>query len=226
MSLPFDQQKTQSGNSIFETIYVYDKLNGNVVGNVTGDLTGNVTGDLTGNVTGDATGLSGTPNLNVGIVTATSFNGDGSNLTNLPAGNLTGALPAIDGSALTGIVSIPAGVIVMWSGSIASIPSGWVICNGSNGTPDLRDRFIVGAGNNYSVGDTGGADSVTLTTDQIPSHSHVYTRTAAPSGGQDQAGSGSGDAVNQSNQNTTSTGGGQAHENRPPYYALAYIMKT
>ena len=52
---------------------------------------------------------------------------------------------------------IPTGVIVMWSGSIASIPTGWLICDGTNGTPDLRNRFIVGAGSTYSVAGTGGS---------------------------------------------------------------------
>ena len=70
--------------------------------------------------------------------------------------------------------SLPAGVIVAWSGSVASIPSGWVLCNGSNSTPDLRNRFIVGSGTgaSYSPGDTGGSDSVSLTTAQMPSHTH------------------------------------------------------
>ena len=71
--------------------------------------------------------------------------------------------------------ALPAGLIVMWSGSIASIPTGWALCDGTSGRPDLRDRFIVGAGNTYAVGATGGANSVTLTTDQIPSHSHSGT---------------------------------------------------
>lgn len=190
---------------------------------------------------GTFSGNASASNLNTGTIPNARFPStlpaiSGANLTNLDASDLASgtipdarfpsSLPAIDGSALTGIVSIPAGVIVMWSGSTASIPSGWVICDGNNSTPDLRNRFIVGAGSGYSVGDTGGADTVTLTTDQIPSHTHVYSRAASPGGGQDQAGSGSGDAVNHSNQNTSSTGGGQAHENRPPYYALAYIMKT
>jgi hypothetical protein len=52
--------------------------------------------------------------------------------------------------------TVPAGAIIMWSGSIGSIPAGYVICNGSNGTPDLRDSFVVGAGNSYGVGSTGG----------------------------------------------------------------------
>ena len=52
--------------------------------------------------------------------------------------------------------TVPTGAIIMWSGSIGSIPSGYVICNGSNGTPDLRDSFIVGSGNTYAVGNTGG----------------------------------------------------------------------
>src|SRR5690554_5897142 len=61
---------------------------------------------------------------------------------------------------------VPTGGIILWSGPIANIPAGWALCNGDNGTPDLRNRFIVGAGSTYSVGDTGGTDSVTLTTAQ------------------------------------------------------------
>jgi microcystin-dependent protein len=68
--------------------------------------------------------------------------------------------------------AIPAGIIVMWNSTAATIPTGWQLCNGSNGTPDLRGQFIVGAGNSYAVGDTGGANSVTLTTDALPIHTH------------------------------------------------------
>jgi hypothetical protein len=55
--------------------------------------------------------------------------------------------------------AIPAGSIIMWSGSIGAIPSGYVICDGTNGTPDLRDRFVVGSGNTFAVGNTGGFTS-------------------------------------------------------------------
>ena len=68
---------------------------------------------------------------------------------------------------------IPAGGIIMWSGSVANIPSGWYLCNGSYGTPDLRDRFVIGAGSSYNPGATGGATSVTLSTSNMPSHSHT-----------------------------------------------------
>ena len=54
---------------------------------------------------------------------------------------------------------VPSGAIIMWSGSIGSIPAGYYICDGNNGTPDLRDRFVVGAGNTYAVGNTGGFTS-------------------------------------------------------------------
>lgn len=81
------------------------------------------------------------------------------------------------------------GMIVMWSGSVASIPSGWALCDGTNGTPNLSNRFVVGAGDSYAVAATGGAVSGTtdsqgghnhssvtgghaLTTAQLPSHSH------------------------------------------------------
>lgn len=63
---------------------------------------------------------------------------------------------------------VPSGAIMMWSGSIASIPSGWYLCNGSNGTPDLRDRFVVGAGSTYAVGATGGSANAI-----VVSHTHT-----------------------------------------------------
>lgn len=144
--------------------------------------------------------------------------------------------------------SIPSGVIVMWSGSTASIPSGWVLCNGTNGTPDLRNRFIVGVGNSYSVGATGGIAMHILTIDELPSHNHTGSTNStgshshniklSNSGSKDwksalssMYGSYYGNSVLQSsgNHNHTvtinNTGSGSAHENRPPYYALAYIMK-
>lgn len=67
---------------------------------------------------------------------------------------------------------VPTGVITMWYGSIASIPSGWYLCDGTNGTPDLRDRFIVGAGSTYAVAATGGSANATLV-----SHSHTASST-------------------------------------------------
>lgn len=139
---------------------------------------------------------------------------------------------------------VPAGTIVMWSGDIANIPVGWALCDGTNGTPDLRGRFIVGAGGTYLVGDTGGANSVALTVSEMPVHSH--TAVVSQDGGFAHTFS-SADAENGSpayarwtavrkdpvinlgaHSHTVtigSTGGGQAHENRPPYFALTYIMK-
>ncbi|MDR9392671.1 MAG: hypothetical protein RI554_11670, partial [Trueperaceae bacterium] len=203
----------------------------------------------------------------------------------------------------------------MWSGSVVSIPSGWLLCDGTNGTPDLRDRFIVGAGGAYTVNDTGGADSVQLSGSEMPSHSHgsgslqtdyagshSHGGTAETAGshshgvstanltgnmtwprgdgeGHPQATSTSGilstsninvttmyakfnrssfsatnsmqvdathshslnNAGNHTHNldiqnagshdhdvdgNTSSSGGNAAHENRPPYLALAYIMKA
>ena len=92
---------------------------------------------------------------------------------------VTGTLAATavtgDGSGLTGIEGVPSGVIAMWSGTVANVPSGWNICDGTNSTPDLRERFIVGSatdsGATYDVGDTGGG-TATLTEDNLPSHAH------------------------------------------------------
>lgn len=78
--------------------------------------------------------------------------------------------------------SIPSGIIAMWSGASNAIPTGWVLCNGQNGTPDLRNRFIVGAGSSYSVGNTGGSDTVSLNTNQIPAHSHGFSLSAVSAG--------------------------------------------
>lgn len=76
---------------------------------------------------------------------------------------------------------VPSGVILLWSGSIASIPTGWLLCNGSSGTPDLRDRFVVGAGSSYAVGSTGGAATYTLSVGQLPNHTHSLTASGTTS---------------------------------------------
>ncbi|AXF42100.1 hypothetical protein STIP37_40 [Synechococcus T7-like phage S-TIP37] len=82
---------------------------------------------------------------------------------------VTGTLTA---TTLEGDGVVPAGAIILWSGASNAIPSGYVLCDGTNSTPDLRNRFVVGAGNSYSVGDTGGSTSTTLGTSNLPSHSH------------------------------------------------------
>jgi microcystin-dependent protein len=132
---------------------------------------------------------------------------------------------------------IPSGVICMWSGASSEIPDGWALCNGSNGTPDLRNRFIVGAGSSYTVGATGGSDTVTLTDSQMPKHSHTVMPSASgltyvtESSGVFQYNSFSGSTSWQGYHyrdgsiTCTSSGGGSSHENRPPYYALCFIMK-
>jgi len=134
---------------------------------------------------------------------------------------------------------IPKGTIAMWSGSIDSIPIGWQLCDGTNGTPDLRDRFIVGAGNYYAVGATGGQDSVQLTIAQMPSHTHIQNPHSHTLPAYGNSLTGAADSKVETTNSSTSysastngttatnqnTGGGGYHENRPKYYALAYIMK-
>ena len=178
--------------------------------------------------------------------------------------------------------SVPQGTILPWYGKFSDIPEGFALCDGSKGTPDLRNRFLVGAGNNYALGDTGGEDQVTLTGTQIGNHYHYWSGmySTNPQGfaefkrsglklvkfGYDSNISSLFDApfptgnkmtlVFTNNPNSADTSGvnlsarlisvsdfssekmeyitslavgtdaQKPHENRPPYYALYYIMKV
>jgi hypothetical protein len=149
--------------------------------------------------------------------------------------------------ASTAVGFIPSGGIIMWSGSIASIPAGWYLCDGLNSTPDLRDRFVVGAGTTYAVNATGGSPNAivvshTHTATSVvtdPGHVHLIpnTRAGSPNGGAPYiAGAASGPSnTDNTGSNTTgitvattnaSTGSSATNANLPPYYALAYIMKA
>lgn len=76
---------------------------------------------------------------------------------------------------------VPFGLITLWFGLLTNIPAGWQLCNGANGTPDLRDRFVVGAGANYPVYQTGGSGSVSSTTGAGGAHNHTGVATPAGS---------------------------------------------
>ena len=67
---------------------------------------------------------------------------------------------------------VPKGSIIIWSGSAADIPEGWALCDGQDGRPDLRDRFVLGGGGTHAVGDTGGEETHTLTLEEMPVHAH------------------------------------------------------
>jgi len=144
--------------------------------------------------------------------------------------------------------SIPTGLISLWSGSIGSIPTGWNLCDGSNGTPNLTDRFIVGAGSSYAVNGTGGASTASLVTANMPNHTHTATSVVTDPGHthtiprtENVTGTGpnaieDGPVVGSYTvpSNTTgitvattnsSVGSGTSFSILNPYYALAYIMK-
>lgn len=95
--------------------------------------------------------------------------------SNLKSGTGQSTTDGMSQKAITdafGGSGVPSGVILMWSGSIATIPEGWSLCDGTGGTPDLQDRFVPGAGDFFSVGETGGSGSVTLKESNLPAHSH------------------------------------------------------
>ncbi len=153
------------------------------------------------------------------------------------------------------IGSIPIGGIILWSGSIASIPTGWALCDGTSGTPNLRDRFVVGAGSTYAVGGTGGAATVnashthglgSLDTNTEGAHTHTWSMDdstgpgtatrAVVEAGEDNVGDAihthtiTGSVASDGDHNHTISGemgsaGSATENNLPPYYALAYIMR-
>lgn len=133
---------------------------------------------------------------------------------------------------------IPSGCILIWSGASNAVPDGWALCDGTNGTPDLRGRFVLGESESHAVGSMGGSEEVTLTIAQIPSHSHATLISKDGDAGSfynvrssDEAQSGY--AFNTSSvkvstgtaNGVSATGGSSGHPNMPPYYVLCYIMK-
>lgn len=144
----------------------------------------------------------------------------------------------------TGWGLIPSGGIIEWSGVIADIPTGYVFCNGSNGTPDLRNLFTIcpgqDSGGTYDTGDTGGEATHVLTTAEMPVHNHGVTdpghyHSVGLSTNGDQDGSGSNGSTYGSGMNTgtaytgisiQNAGSGAAHNNMPPFRAVVKMMKT
>lgn len=131
--------------------------------------------------------------------------------------------------------SVPSGAILLWSGSVSNIPTGFVICDGNNSTPDLRNRFVVGAGDTYAVDATGGsADAVVVShthTVNDPGHNHSVPNSGSQNNSFDSGTTVGNDTTGTSGTATTgitinSAGESGTNKNLPPYYALAYIMKT
>jgi microcystin-dependent protein len=149
---------------------------------------------------------------------------------------------------------VPKGAIIMWAGTLSTIPPGWQLCDGTNGTPDLRDRFILGVSAGENPGATGGSHFYTLNVAQLPSHTHSISsdgnHSHAYNNAQISSGYSSGLSANcydwesyscsqltySSAQTTTagnhahtsvtgSTGSGAQIDNRPAFYKLAFICK-
>jgi hypothetical protein len=205
------------------------------------------------NVTGILPTANGGTGTNLTTGTGSVVFSAGPTFTGVPAAPTASAGTNTTQIATTAFVlanGVPSGAIMLWSGSIASIPSGWLLCNGSSGTPDLRDRFIVGAGSTYAVTATGGSANAIVvshthtatSTVTDPGHTHTpvtstskVTNGINSSGGSYFGGGTEGIIGISLNSNTTgitvattnSTEGSSAtNANLPPYYALAYIMKA
>ena len=160
----------------------------------------------------------------------------------LTAGSFAG-----DGSALTGVESFVTGMIILWYGDTTNVPTGFVLCDGNNSTPDLRGKFVAGAGNaDFTAGSTGGNNSLTLSEANLPSHRHFVVsndlggqnRTNSNVSANNQVRKGTGASNLFEGYNLASTGSDAASgrssavgsgtpiDNKPAYHALCYIMKT
>lgn len=248
-----------TGNLIFETIdsnfiggigLQYDDIS---VETISASGSGSLSySNLTGTFTFSPSDLSVLDSLS-----SVAFSGNYTDLSNKPllavvatSGSYTdlldkpnlfqGTYDSISGTPSTPD-AFPTGGIIMWSGSVGSIPSGWALCDGANGTPDLRNRFIVGAGLSYNVAATGGSpDAVAVShthTVSDPGHSHSIPATntgvrwnaGGLTGGNFtalQTGSGNSTGSQTTGISINSSGESGTNKNLPPYYALAYIMKT
>ncbi|MBD2268619.1 hypothetical protein H6F62_07525 [Anabaena sp. FACHB-1391] len=203
--------------------------NGNVgIGTTTPSEKLEVSGNL--RVTGTITGNINASNINAGVL----------DIARIPTLDITRMI-------------IITGMIVMWSGDEISIPGGWALCDGQAGRPDLRGRFILGSGQgngltNRTKGMTGGVERHTLTVAEMPAHnhgitdpghSHRWTASRQLPGTDDgnysselsKGDSGTGETMSKDTTSVTTgisiqnNGSGQSHENMPPFYVLAFIIK-
>lgn len=183
------------------------------------------------------------------ITTATLASPTLTGTVTVPTANVTSDTTVAASTAFVRDI-MPTGIISLWYGSVGSVPTGWYLCDGTNGTPDLRDKFVVGAGSTYAVNATGGSANATLVshthtaTSSVtdPGHFHVYQTgyqtNVTIEGSNGNFGGGTPDdtsfVYNSRSQTTgitvgttNSTEGSSAtNANLPPYYALAYIMKA
>lgn len=214
---------------------------------------------------------------NIASAIASKANADSAALTGAPTAPTAAAGTNTTQIATTAFINqMFSGIITMWSGSVASIPVGWYLCNGSNSTPDLRDRFVIGAGSNYAVGATGGSkDAIVVahnhssgvnsvdhghsvsgyTGGQTTDHSHgipgsgALCVNAGSTPGYDNGGlyaniglaqytngttndhahyfsADTGGQTQNHNHSISTEGSSGTNANLPPYYALAFIMKS
>jgi hypothetical protein len=129
----------------------------------------------------------------------------GGSISGLSSMTVSGTVTA---TAFSGTGTIVTGTIILWSGSVGSIPSGWALCDGTSGTPDLRGRFVVGAGSggSYVPGSSGGLAAIT----SVPSHTHSFSATTSSSGGHIHIATMSADGLHSHN-GTTDTAANHTH---------------
>lgn len=242
-----ESEHTWNGQHIFNDVVQFNAgINADVSGNLTGDVLGNVTGNVVGDLTGDAQGNhTGTFTGDVDVRSFDILFDD----DQIPTSKIADLINFIK------LHGFPAGAITMWSGTEETVPAGWFLCNGLNSTPDLRNRFIVGAGTggDYDPAEVGGFNTQFPTVTIYNSGGHTHSLSGATLSSvtgislsktmfeveNEQSQENMVKNVTMTDPGHTHTLGGQADtngvhthtgdvssfDNRPPYYALCFIMK-
>lgn len=174
ISLPDEINKsiTWTGTHTFTEVVTGLGWQGDTMGDHTGGVQGDVIGNVTGNLTGDSEGTHTGPHIGPVDARGEQVQFSDESIPQSAVEGLQDALGSIPGA-------LPTGIVCAWYGTLGNVPAGWLLCDGQNGTPDLRERFIMGGGGDFAVHTTGGVETFTPAGTIAAGGTHNHTGTVA-----------------------------------------------